>query len=84
MRRLPTYLARHLSADQLSLSLTALPYVANSLFAIGAGHLADYLSGERAWSLLAVRRLLTFVGLIGPALCLLVFSQLSNLGLAVM
>lgn len=35
MQWLPTYLARNLSANKESISLTALPYVVNSLIGIG-------------------------------------------------
>lgn len=35
MQWLPTYLARNLSADKESISLTALPYIVNSLVGIG-------------------------------------------------
>lgn len=35
MQWLPTYLARNLSANKESISLTALPYVVNSLVGIG-------------------------------------------------
>lgn len=35
MQWLPTYLARNLSANKESISLTALPYIVNSLIGIG-------------------------------------------------
>ena len=35
MQWLPTYLARNLSANTESISLTALPYIVNSLIGIG-------------------------------------------------
>lgn len=35
MQWLPTYLARNLSANKESISLTALPYIVNSLVGIG-------------------------------------------------
>ncbi|CAG0907555.1 unnamed protein product, partial [Cyprideis torosa] len=84
MQWLPTYLSRTLGADMKSMSFTAFPYIANSIFAIGAGHLADWLATERRWSLLAVRRLMTLLGLMGPGIFLLAFSQVSSLALAVM
>lgn len=82
MQWLPTYLAKNLSADKESLSLTALPYIVNSLVGIIAGHCADNLIQKR-WSIISVRRLMTNIGLIGPGLFLLAFCAVNNLLAAV-
>lgn len=82
MQWLPTYLARNLSANKESISLTALPYIVNSLIGIVAGHSADTLIQKR-WSILSVRRLMTNIGLIGPGAFLLAFCAVDNLLAAV-
>ncbi|KAL6257193.1 hypothetical protein P5V15_012122 [Pogonomyrmex californicus] len=82
MQWLPTYLARNLSANKESISLTALPYIVNSLIGIVAGHSADTLIQKR-WSVLSVRRLMTNIGLIGPGAFLLAFCAVDNLLAAV-
>lgn len=38
MQWLPTYLSKNLSANEKSISLTALPYIVNSLVGIGKRH----------------------------------------------
>ncbi|KAL7294169.1 sodium-dependent phosphate transport protein 1, chloroplastic-like [Trichogramma pretiosum] len=82
MQWLPTYLSRNLSANKESISLTAIPYIVNSLVGIMAGHSADNLIQKR-WSILSVRRLMTNIGLIGPGAFLLAFCAVDNLLLAV-
>ncbi|CAK9810513.1 Sodium-dependent phosphate transport protein 1, chloroplastic [Anthophora quadrimaculata] len=82
MQWLPTYLARNLSANTESISLTALPYIVNSLVGIVAGHSADNLIQKR-WSVLSVRRLMTNIGLVGPGAFLLAFCAVDNLLAAV-
>lgn len=42
MQWLPTYLARHLGANTESISLTAAPYMVNSLVGIGKEHFKNY------------------------------------------
>ncbi|CAG0882703.1 unnamed protein product [Darwinula stevensoni] len=83
MQWLPTYLSRDLGANITSMSLTAVPYLVNSLVGVVAGHWADKLISNR-WTVLSVRRLMTAVGLIGPAIFLLAFCAVGNLALAVM
>ncbi|XP_039286184.1 sodium-dependent phosphate transport protein 1, chloroplastic-like [Nilaparvata lugens] len=82
MQWLPTYLARSLDANQHSISLTAVPYIVNSLVGIVAGHFADTLISKR-WSVLSVRRLMTSIGLLGPGVFLLAFCAVDNLLAAV-
>lgn len=79
MQWLPTYLARNLEAENHDIMLTAVPYILNSLCAVGAGHLADSLISKSKWTVLSVRRLMTSIGLIGPGLFLLFFSGVKNL-----
>lgn len=79
MQWLPTYLARNLGANTESISLTAVPYIVNSLVGIFAGHFADTLVGERKWTVLSVRRLMTSIGLLGPGVFLLAFCTVDNL-----
>ncbi|XP_033100293.1 ascorbate transporter, chloroplastic-like [Anneissia japonica] len=83
MSWLPTYLQRHLGADAKDISLTALPYVMNSFVGVIAGYYADSLISKKQWTVLSVRRLMTSIGLLGPALFLLLFSYVDNIGLAV-
>ncbi|XP_075229052.1 uncharacterized protein LOC142328844 [Lycorma delicatula] len=82
MQWLPTYLARNLGANKESISLTAVPYIINSLVGIVAGHFADTLISRR-WSVLSVRRLMTSIGLLGPGIFLLAFCAVDNLLAAV-
>ncbi|XP_023236305.1 sodium-dependent phosphate transport protein 1, chloroplastic-like [Centruroides sculpturatus] len=82
MQWLPTYLARNLGADKEAISLTAMPYVINSLCGVVAGHFADSLI-VRKWTVLSVRRLMTSIGLIGPAISLLCFCTVNSLMAAV-
>jgi len=77
---LPTYLAKNLGASETALSLTAVPYLANSLFGIVSGHFADSLIVSK-WSVLSVRRLMTAIGLLGPAIFLLIFIGVDSLSL---
>ncbi|KAI4478821.1 hypothetical protein M0804_011567 [Polistes exclamans] len=49
MQWLPTYLTRNISANKESISLTALPYIVNSLVGIVAGHSADNLIQKRCF-----------------------------------
>lgn len=82
MQWLPTYLARHLGANREDISLTAVPYVLNSLVGVVAGHFADSLI-SRKWTVLSVRRLMTSIGLLGPGIFLLCFCAVDSLLLAV-
>ncbi|XP_071449546.1 uncharacterized protein [Hetaerina americana] len=84
MQWLPTYMARSLSASSLAISLSALPYLANSFVGIAAGHAADALISRRGWPVLSVRRLMTNLGLLGPAFSLLIFCSVNNLAVAVL
>ncbi|VDN96461.1 unnamed protein product [Rodentolepis nana] len=83
MQWLPTYLVRSLGATNFELTLTAVPYILNSVFGISAGHLADNLV-RRRWSVLRVRQLMTSLGLIGPGFLLLMFSASTRIYLAVL
>ena len=80
---LPYYLSKNLGINQSALSFTAVPFIVNSLFSIFAGHLADSLISKK-WSLLSIRRLMTIIGLVGPALFLIIFMNVDNLVLAIM
>ncbi|XP_071482719.1 sialin-like [Diadema antillarum] len=80
---LPTYLQRHLGANKQDVSFTALPYLMNSLFGVAAGHYADYLITKKHWTVLSVRRIMTCIGLLGPALFIMLFGSVDKLGLAV-
>ncbi|CAG9861485.1 unnamed protein product [Phyllotreta striolata] len=82
MQWLPTYLSRYLGANSHSLSLTAVPYIVNSIFGVISGHVADGLLGSKNWSVLNVRRLMTSIGLIGPALFLAIFCVVDHLAFA--
>lgn len=81
MHWLPTYLC-YLGADSQSISLTAVPYIFNSVFGIVAGNYADKLI-DRRWSVLTVRRLMTTIGLVGPAIFLLLFCTVNSLAAAI-
>ncbi len=59
-----------------------LRYFLINYFSIVAGHFADYLIQNR-WTVLSVRRLMTAIGLLGPALFMLLFISVDNLLLAV-
>ncbi len=78
---LPYYLSKNLGVKASSLSLTAIPYLINSLASIGAGHLADSLIND-SWSVLSVRRLMTTIGLVGPSVFILIFMNVESLQMA--
>ncbi|XP_063726035.1 sialin-like isoform X2 [Symsagittifera roscoffensis] len=84
MSWLPTYLDRVFKAKPDEMSLTAFPYAANSILGVVAGHYADYLIVKRSWTTLSVRRAMTTVGLVGPALFTLLFSLSDNVALALL
>ncbi|XP_043236936.1 sodium-dependent phosphate transport protein 1, chloroplastic-like [Amphibalanus amphitrite] len=84
MHWLPTYLSRTLGANTESISLTAVPYIVNSVIGVAAGHLADRLITKKQWTVLSVRRLMTTVGLVGPAVFLLLFCAVTNLPAALL
>ncbi|VDP91488.1 unnamed protein product [Echinostoma caproni] len=77
MQWLPTYMVRFLRARREDLVLTALPYLSNCVASIAAGHIADHFI-QRQWSVLAVRRLMTCIGLAGPGLLMFLFSSYST------
>ncbi|XP_017785194.1 PREDICTED: sodium-dependent phosphate transport protein 1, chloroplastic-like [Nicrophorus vespilloides] len=83
MQWLPTYLSRTLGADAHSLSLTAVPHILNSICGVISGHLADSLLLHKSWSVLNVRRLMTSIGLVGPALFLSIFCVVDERFLAI-
>ncbi|CAD5122774.1 DgyrCDS11181 [Dimorphilus gyrociliatus] len=82
MQWLPTYFARGLEAKREEIMFTAVPYVMNSLVGMTSGHFADALISHK-WTVLSVRRLMTTIGLIGPALFILLFSAANNFVMAV-
>ncbi|KAJ8953690.1 hypothetical protein NQ314_007298, partial [Rhamnusium bicolor] len=82
MQWLPTYMSRYLGGNAHSLSLTAVPYIVNSIFGIISGHVADGLLSSKNWSVLNVRRLMTSIGLVGPALFLAIFCVVDHLAFA--
>ncbi|KAM7541824.1 hypothetical protein Aperf_G00000014032 [Anoplocephala perfoliata] len=83
MQWLPTYVVRSLGGNSFYLTLTALPYILNSVCGISAGHVADDLV-RRRWNVLLVRRIMTSIGLIGPGFLLLIFSASTNIAIAVL
>jgi len=70
---LPTYLSEVLGMPTRGLAFTSLPFLANALAGMAVGSVADALIARRACSVLAVRRLATAVGLLGPAVCHVIF-----------
>uniref|UniRef100_A0A8C2FUP6 Sialin n=1 Tax=Cyprinus carpio TaxID=7962 RepID=A0A8C2FUP6_CYPCA len=69
---LPTYMDTVLHFDLRQNSfLSALPYLADWLFSVGSGVLADNLLERELLSVTAVRKLFTFIGLFLPAVFLL-------------
>ncbi|CAH1118633.1 unnamed protein product [Phaedon cochleariae] len=82
MQWLPTYLSSYLGGNAHSLSLTAVPYIVNSIFGVISGHVADGLLSNKSWSVLNVRRLMTCIGLVGPALFLAIFCVVDHLAFA--
>ncbi|XP_002742420.1 uncharacterized protein LOC100367151 [Saccoglossus kowalevskii] len=78
---LPTYLTQ-LGANKNDISFTAIPYIMNSLVGVAAGHYADSLISKRQWTLLSVRRLMSTIGLLGPAVFILLFGKMQSVLLA--
>ncbi|XP_035699588.1 sialin-like [Branchiostoma floridae] len=81
---LPTYLQRALGANANDISFTAFPYMVNSVVGVGAGHMSDWLGSRKNWTVLSVRRLMTSIGLLGPAMFILAFSTTNNLIVALL
>lgn len=48
-----------------------------------AGHRADYLIAKGSWTVLSVRRLMTGIGLLGPAVFVLLFGSVSSVAVAI-
>ncbi|KAJ8040428.1 putative anion transporter 4, chloroplastic [Holothuria leucospilota] len=80
---LPTYLQKTLGANPHDISFTALPFIANSIVGVVAGHRADYLIAKGSWTVLSVRRLMTGIGLLGPAVFVLLFGSVSSVAVAI-
>tara|TARA_B110001452_G_scaffold22483_2_gene17981 strand:- start:1386 stop:2711 length:1326 start_codon:yes stop_codon:yes gene_type:complete len=79
---LPTYLHEELGMPTQQLSLTALPFAVNACANVGFGLLADSATAS-GWSLLSVRRAATLTGLLGPAVCHLLFTLTASPGMAI-
>ncbi|VDM49531.1 unnamed protein product [Toxocara canis] len=84
MHWLPTYLRVTFHADPSGVSLAALPYLANSLFAVGTGHLVDNMVNTHRMSLRHARVAATVLGLALPAMLLLAFAFVKSLYLAIL
>lgn len=82
MQWLPTYLVRYLGAGKNEIMFTAVPYLSNCIASIAAGHIADHFI-HRQWSVLAVRRLMTCIGLVGPGVLLFLFSASTSVSVAI-
>lgn len=80
---LPYYLSKNLGVKSTALSFTAVPYIVNSLSSIVAGHFADSLIMGN-WTILSVRRIMTSIGLIGPAIFMLLFMNVESFQLAIL
>lgn len=48
-----------------------------------AGHRADFLIAKGSWTVLSVRRLMTGIGLLGPAVFVLLFGSVSSVAVAI-
>lgn len=57
-------------------------FINHCISSIVSGHSADSLIAKK-WTVLSVRRLMTVIGLVGPAIFLLCFCAVNNLALAV-
>uniref|UniRef100_A0A914WLV3 Uncharacterized protein n=1 Tax=Plectus sambesii TaxID=2011161 RepID=A0A914WLV3_9BILA len=79
MHWLPTYLHVYLQANPSDLSFAALPYILNSVFSIGVGHIVDNLVNRRKMTLRRARKWSTVLGLILPAIFLFFFSAVTHL-----
>lgn len=79
---LPTYLHEQLGMSKEQLSLTALPFAVNACANVGFGIVADCATAS-GWSLLSVRRAATVTGLLGPAVCHLLFTLTASPGMAI-
>jgi len=55
----------------------------NIILNLVAGNYADKLI-DRRWSVLTVRRLMTTIGLVGPAIFLILFCTVNSLAAAIM
>uniref|UniRef100_A0A915PWW6 Major facilitator superfamily (MFS) profile domain-containing protein n=1 Tax=Setaria digitata TaxID=48799 RepID=A0A915PWW6_9BILA len=84
MHWLPTYLRVAFHADNMAVTLAALPYFVNSLCGIATGYLVDDLVNTKKVTLLRARIYVTVLGLIIPALLLIAFAFVKNLFLAVL
>jgi len=80
---LPKYLHEVLGVEVKNLWLTAVPYLAMTISNVLAGRCADALISHRAINVLTVRQLATAVGLVGPAMCHLLFVTASTPRMAI-
>eukprot|EP01060_Flectonema_neradi_P000959 TRINITY_DN10567_c0_g1_i1.p1 TRINITY_DN10567_c0_g1~~TRINITY_DN10567_c0_g1_i1.p1 ORF type:complete len:425 (+),score=28.89 TRINITY_DN10567_c0_g1_i1:64-1338(+) len=72
---LPTYLHTVLGVPKEELGIVALPLFLSTILSPMYGAFADWLHGSRGVSLLKVRRLLTAIGLFGPAIMFALFPH---------
>mmetsp|Transcript_10875 Transcript_10875/g.24984 ORF Transcript_10875/g.24984 Transcript_10875/m.24984 type:complete len:469 (+) Transcript_10875:65-1471(+) len=79
---LPTYLHEELGVPVKSLWLTAFPYFAMTVANISAGYVADAITSQRLASVRTVRIAATTVGLVGPAICHLLFATATTARMA--
>jgi hypothetical protein len=56
--------------------------ILNIIVFLVAGHFADSLIMSN-WTVLSVRRIMTLIGLVGPAIFMLIFMTVDNLVLAI-
>ncbi|VDK21662.1 unnamed protein product [Anisakis simplex] len=84
MHWLPTYLRVTFHADPTAVSLAALPYLANSIFAVVTGHMVDNLVNTHRMSLRNARVMATVLGLVLPAVFLVIFAFVRSLFLSIL
>jgi ACS family sodium-dependent inorganic phosphate cotransporter len=80
---LPTYFKEVLGMETRALSLTSVPFLANAIAGMLAGHVADTLISRKLCTVLTVRRLATTVGLLGPAACHVLFAMTRSPSVAI-
>ena len=78
----PTFLHESLGVPTRQLWMTAVPFAVNAVAGTGFGLAADAALARSFCSVLTVRRAATLIGLLGPAVCLMIMTTISSSGAA--
>ena len=72
---LPSFFVDELNVPADRLDVTLFPYVAQALAIVASGHIAEWLTQRRRWSVARMRRTMTVVASVGAAAALQAMAQ---------